>query len=486
MRILGGVAALLLAGGSPTMALQEQNRDDVILELQKKIEELEKKVDEMSQAPAQEPTTGLETRLDEAIHQSPSEPLLEPTRLNFTAPGLESATFTGFFRWRGAWWGNFNSPFNGNEDDILTFDQRLDLGMDLRLTEKSSLYIEFHDQRIWGISDAAPVADNEEFSAVSLDVNDLYGSGWDMNLGRQKVEMGAERQIGEDEWLNTVTRFDGITTSSQMMKNTTLSIGAYRLFDGDNASLVEFQPGGAAAGADNNNTEYYMVYVENEEESYGNLDFYLFLLDADNGDSSVESRLFTYGARWQHGTDPIWWDVEAATNFGKFLGNRGNDYGFDRYAFTGRAGWRADNVQYLDGFYVGYDYATGGVDDTYIQQFPSLHGWFGIMDFASWSNVVQYVLGMKMVALDGNVDISYRWLEVENDNGAFFGYNTAGAAGGNNDIGQELDITYTVQCTEKSNMDAGFGYFFPGDAYTNAFNSNSNVVFAFMSYGIRF
>jgi hypothetical protein len=480
------------------LALQEQSKDDVLQQMQQRMEQLEKELAELKGAETK-PSRDLESQLDESIHQSPVDPLLEPTRLNFSAPGLDRVNWSGTFRWRAAYWNNFRSQ--AGSDDITSFDQRLDLGMGLRLTEKTTLNLELHDARVWGTEiPGSTTQDNDEFTSVNLEVSDFYGTGYDLVMGRQKIYMGAGRQIAEDAWLNDTTRFDGFLASGPFGDNSSMTFAAVRLADADYFSVTEISPGAAASpgGGAATSADAFMAYYTNQTDELGTIDAYVFYVDSDVGSTLGENNLVTYGARWAHSVEPFWWDVEAATQFGKILGTNVGNYGFDHWAFASRAGWDADLIECLTGIYVGYDYATGG-SNTYVQLAPDLHGWFGIMDFASWGNIRQYVVGAEFTAGEGNLDISWRWLGLDDgtfnagggadpwESGSLFGgYNAAGSTGGSDELGQELDIVYTVACSENSDVDAGVGYFFPKNGWSNAMSSKKDVLFGYLAYGISF
>ncbi len=526
MRILVGVVFLLGVGSTPGFAQENQgenpvdgsaSKDQLILDLQKKINELSDRVQELEEqedepallplSPA--PAAGLEERIDETIRMSPAEPVREPMRLNFSSPGLDRVSFSGFLRLRGQYWDRLHSA-PGLKDSILSFDQRLDLGISLRVTEKTEVYFELHDQRVWGndtpLSTPPGVIAEEknlEVSAVYADFSDVYGSGFNFRVGRQKFELGNERHFGEDEWLNGTTRFDGIVGRKTMMDGAGhLTVAALRLADGDQALPAPFfgseiSPVGAGPTTADVYVGYFTWDYMEGEGSNGTADFYVFFVDSDPlsgfrtgaapGVFGGQTSLVYYGARWEHSIDPIWWEGEFTTHFGKVGGVRGDDYGFDNYAYAARVGFDPD-LDFLAGIYAGYDYATGG-GNAYIPLFPTDHGWFGIMDFATWANIEHFVVGADLDILadaEDTLSVSYHWLSQQADTGGFAGNHQAGGVAGQKEIGQELDLTYTAQCTDNSTAQLGLGYFLPGDAYTGTFGSSNNVLFGFFQYMMRF
>ena len=79
MRIISGAMILLLMSGSSAFAFQsEDEKDRVIQDLQQKLEALEKRLDDLDGGAEPARSAGIETRIDEVIHQSPSEVLNEP------------------------------------------------------------------------------------------------------------------------------------------------------------------------------------------------------------------------------------------------------------------------------------------------------------------------------------------------------------------------------------------------------------------------
>ncbi len=512
-----GWATLLLAFSAPAYATQdESSKDQTIEELQRKIEALEARLGKLESPPQEsgdpKAAAGLEARLDETIRQNRTEGVREPMRLNMTAPRDLAVEIDGQLRVIGNYWGGYNS-FNGNEDDSLSFGESVDLGFNFKVSENTRAYVSLHDGRIWGDTPApglneAVIEDGTEnfyLNEAYVETKDFMSSGVDLSFGRMKLEYGAERQLGDDEWLLNRTSFNGFVFTNDMGGGQMADVGLIRLGDGDTFVDSEIFPGGAIPGADTTQAEMYYVYYTNKSEDLGTLDGYVFYVDGDafsntgagqpipNGER-LDTRYFTYGARWAHNAGMIYWDAEFATQFGKFLGVRTDDYGFETYALYARAGLDLEDVEFVDKVYVGYDQATGdgnadNEQDQYIQLFPSLHGWFGIMDFASWSNVTQYLLGASFtVDENSSVDVSYRFIELENDMAPFGGYNFGVGGGTDNghQVGQEADVVYSVKCGESSHADAGVGVFLPDEVYKAATGDNDEVWFAYLQYVLRF
>lgn len=503
MRFLGGTAMVLVLG-APAFAQQESSKDQMILELQRKLEALESRLGKL-EAPDQavpKAQAGLEARLEETIRQNAAEPVREPMRLNFSAPNNAKVEFSGGFRMIGNFWGGYNN--GANEDDSLSFGSSVDLGFDIKVSEKTRAYIELHDGRIWGGGapggnvDSENGAENLYLNQAFVAVADIYDTGIDLTFGRQKLEYGRERILGDDEWLLNRRAFDGFVFHNDMGGGSSVDVGLVRLGDGDTATDNEITPGGAAAGFDTTAAEAYYVYYTNKSDDLGALDLYYALIDADafsnvNGGAGLDTRYSTYGVRWEHSAGIFFWDTEFATQFGRVVGMRTKDYGFDAYALSGRGGAKFDDIEFLDTVYLQYDRATGddfvdSENNAFVQGFNSQHGWFGIMDFASWSNIVQYVIGATFEVAHGKIDVSHRWLEAENDSGFVFGYNNSGIGGANtgHQIGQEFDVVYSVECAQNQNVDLGAAVFLPDTVYEDSLGDHDKVWFAYLQYRLRF
>jgi hypothetical protein len=536
MRILASVAFVLIAGGSllaqsgteSAASNSSAGDSELIQKLLNKINALERRVieleepakPELSEAPA-EGTQGLEESLDEVVHHSPVNPAAKPTRLNFTAPGLQGVDVYGRGLWRYEKWLGFNSPTidtllaqgdpnNINKDNINSFGQRINVGFNFRVTEKTTVTAEIEDARIWGTDSKGPGTisvnnDGFQLSQGFLQSANLYNSGIDLKLGRQIIELGSERQIGNDDWLLRTWSFDAIRLDRQFGGAGEASLIFAREQETDQIDRNEFTPGAATRGNDSLNDDLYTLYWTHQSESIGALDAYLIFLDADdeNNTIDVDTRLWTYGVRSEHTIGPVFWDLEAAHQHGRINGVRTDFDLKDNWGLFSRVGVAmGDETPFFRRAYFGFDYASGDSDGTggsagdaneadgFVQIMPSLHGWFGIMDLVSWQNIHHWVLGMDFDAMGhGNLGLSWHVLRMDSDDDDVIGYNSGidgGASITSKAIGQELDIVYDVRPTEHTSIGLGFGHFFPSHAYTQMTGSHGSITFGYAQFGVDF
>lgn len=218
MRKAGAMSVLALGAGSLAFGQDASSQAQKIAELQKQVDAMQAQLRALQ---TETPSGGLEARLDGAVRNSPVEALREPRRLNISAPGLDGLNIDGLVHIRGDYWANFDS--GGGNNDVSSFGTEAQLGFDARVSEKTSIRIGLHYSDIWGndtnhglggtsrLTDDSTTSSDGDINAqeVLLRVGDLYGTGVDMTVGRQRIELGAERIIGDDDWRLTRTSFDG-------------------------------------------------------------------------------------------------------------------------------------------------------------------------------------------------------------------------------------------------------------------------------------
>lgn len=517
MRFAGALSILALGAGSTAFGQdaqkQDADKDAQIDALQRQVDSFQKQLDALrggTTAPAPDP------KLDGAVRQSPVDPNADPRRLNISAPGIEAIDFSGGMQMRGDYWANYN--VGGGPNDVLSAGTEAWLGARAKLSETVFVNFTLHYAGVWGNNtfngldsqfpnrlngNATTTANSTNNSSVavteaSILVKDAFG-GVDVTAGRQAIQFGEERILGDDEWRLNRTVFDGFRFDQTLgpdMGN--WSLIAVRLTDNDNIAPVngssELQP------TDTNkvdNTDLYGFYYTIKRDEFGTIDGYIFQLeDMNDGATSAaatgRTRLTTYGGRWK---SPNWGgisaDAEGATQFGEIFGSDMHNYGFGTYAVHLGGAWAPSNeIQYLKSVHASYDYATGGgtPSDNFIQLFPTLHGWFGITDLFSWTNIQHFTLGVDTDALQGTVSANYHWDRMANSAGGFIGYNAAGAgsAGTSKNLGQEFDLVYSKDCTKTIKASTGLGYFFDGKGYREMTGSGNDMLFWYLGFRLTF
>jgi hypothetical protein len=508
MRFVGALSILALCSGSAAFGQDATDKDPQIQDLQRQIDGLRAQLDSMKSSQAKESPA-----LDGTVRESPVDPAAEPRRLNISAPGTEGIDLTGGIGIRADYWGNYNSGTGSN--DILSVGQEAWLSARAKVSEKTSVGLTLHYAGVWGnntfngldtnvpgrltgsgTGTSTANTPNVSVTEAWLNMTDINSTGIGLTAGRQRIQFGAERMIGDDEWRLNRTVFDGFKVDKDLGNELgAWSLIAVRLADSDNANSFELQPGDAT-GNIVDNSDLFGLYYTIKRNEIGTVDAYVFQLEDmnyNNGTANGRTRLTTYGARWlsnNFGGATI--DAEGATQFGEFNGNDFHNWGFGTYMLHLGANWSPqDKVDYFRAVHAAYDYATGGSGptDDFIRLYPSLHGTFGITDFFSWTNISAFMVGTDFDVLDGVVALSYHWMHSAAHNGGFAGYNNAGGGPGvraDTDLGQEFDATYMVDCTKSTKVGMGLGYFFPGTGYHQMTGAANDMVFAYAGVRVTF
>jgi hypothetical protein len=490
--------------GSVAFGQDATDKDPQIQDLQRQIDALRAQLDAMKAAP-----TKPAPELDGTVRESPTDPAAEPRRMNISAPGIEQIDLTGGLVLRADYWGNYNSGTGAN--DILSVGQEAWLGAKAKLSEKASVGLTLHYAGVWGNQTFNGLDTNANgrltggsatttvnLPAVSvteawLNMTDINNSGIGLTAGRQKMQYGAERMIGDDEWRLNRTAFDALRLDQSLGNDFGgWSFFVARIADQDNGNVFELQPSDAAGNVVDNSDLLGLYYTIKRNE-IGTVDAYVFQLEDFNyGNATGRTRWTTYGARWlSNSLGGATIDAEGATQFGEINGARTGNYGFGTYMLHFGANWSPEQkIEFFRGVHAAYDYASGGssLQDNFVQLYPSLHGVFGITDFFSWTNIQAFMVGTDFDVLDGTLALSYHWIHSASHFGGFVGYNNAGVAAArtNEDLGQEFDAVYSIDCTKSTKVGAGLGYFFPGTGYAQMTGAANDMVFAYVGFRVTF
>lgn len=498
MRTAGAMAILALGAGSTAFGQEALSRDQQIADLKQQLAAVSAKLDSLQTGVP----TALETRLDGAVRNSPTEALREPRRLNISAPGLEGLNISGLVHVRGDYWGNYDT--GSGKNDVNSLGTEAQLAFDARVSEKTSVGLTMHYSDVWGnntghglgtdrLTDSlsSDEGQNVDMQEAFLKVGDIYGTSVDMTAGRQRVEFGAERIMGDDDWRLRRTSLDGFRFDNNLGDaGGCWTLVALRLNDSDNAALVDdLVP--AVGGNVVDNADLFGFYYTVKPGEMGTVDAYIFQLEDMNYPGGFDrTRFTTYGARWESPDwDGLHFEGEGATQFGELLGDRTHNYGFGTYAVHADVGFHPSGIEFFDGFHAGYDYATGGTDpsDNFTQITPSLHGWFGITDFFGWSNIQHVNLSTSFKLGDGTMAVGYHWNRRASDNAGFAGYNAASAGtGGSKDLGEEADVTYSMECSKSTTVSMGLGYFFAGEGFHDLTGVSNDMPYAYFAATTRF
>lgn len=301
-------------------------------------------------------------------------------------------------------------------------------------------------------------------------------------------------------WSNTFRNFEGVKL--------------YYTSDDWNIDAFATRPVNAAAGnifrptsADHPDASRWFsgVYTTWKGTENQSLDLYWIWSNEDNDNAAViDGDRHTIGARWE-GKQTVkecdkvvgtWnWELEGAYQFGEETFRGGIDQDIEAGFVSSVLGYTWNDVAWTPSMKGVFWYGTGddnpgdGTNNTVSTLFPLGHAHWGIIDNFNGSNLLDYSLQGSVKPTSKLTLVSaLHWFEKADASDTI--YNVAGAAlpGGapgstSKDLGTELDIIATYQATTNLQLQAGYSWFWYGDAVTQdpALNRQDADFFYFMS-----
>jgi hypothetical protein len=327
--------------------------------------------------------------------------------------------------------------------------------------------------------------------------------GLSLRAGRQPLNYGDQRLLGNPQWLNSTRAWDALRLR---YAGDTWQVD---LFTGSPVRFI--------------NNQWNKSDLFNDHESRNALDsglyfsskslvpwqkttdFYLLNYQATKDGSSGGAPLGVPGHSniWTLGTlmkgDPEklhnWdYDFEMAPQFGRaagldhqaFAGHWGSGYNFE-YSWKPRLGAQ-------------YNYATGdhnsadGKNTTFQNYFPGNHALYGFMDTTAWINVENPQLNFSIQPsekLKLTVDYNLYWNTTNND--AWYGANTtstvrsvtAGSLATSRFRGEEVDLNAYYKLNPRVAIQAGYSVYFPG-GYLEQTGASDTAQFGYAQFQINF
>ncbi len=377
----------------------------------------------------------------------------------FAEPGSQ---FGGSFRTRYESKQDFD--FNGGEQSYLL--TRLRLGFGYRGSDRSSVFVELQDARVFGESRTGvpPVnaAAVPNIYADHLDIHQAYfehdfGAAA-LRLGRQKFNLGDRRLVASLEWVNTARVHDGISLI--------LGDPGTRQIELFASALVAVQPDRfndqSTVGSRYFDSNFNGVFVTETALSLGQLEYWYFY----RGNGDFGDRVSTLGARLVRGGEPWRVELQGAYQFGDFDG-------LDHAAFMLHAGveWALASGRWG----IAYNLGSGDKDPndadhgTFDNLYPLNHPYYGLMDLFSLQNVHNLeLIYARTLAERMRLQLGWQsfWLDEENTDAWYHaGQRPLRQASSDVDshVGNELDITVAVPLlAERLTLLAGVSRFFGG------------------------
>lgn len=345
------------------------------------------------------------------------------------------------YRWNGVG----NTDQDSDVDDGMGFSELL-AAIDFTGTTKgnASYLITLENYRVLG----DPASDRKEVYQATFTLHDFLFADFDVTFGRLPVAYGRERMIGKNSWaLNPDERavFEGYH-------------GRYA-FDGGWLDFFNFKMAeryGAKYTTMVGDTDLSGLYLHYDAGDDFWFEPYALLLTTENYNAPEDisnDKQFTFGALVDYMAEGVHFYAEAAVQ-------TGTDYGPGTEVDTSALGWYAGlfyDFDHSTAPYLGVEYNFASGEDgatAELDAFGSLAGssrdYLGIMNIVPWTDVkaLRFAGGFSPVpGLDVGAD--------------FFTFaKEQVAAGADDGIGKELDLTADYALEEDVDLHWGLGVFF--------------------------
>jgi len=374
----------------------------------------------------------------------------------------------------------FGAPTAGNSQDYWL--QQLRLHMLWQPTSHVSLFIESQDARIFQAF-SRHVIDNRKTPNIYEDHLDIHQAYLDIKtgstdessrirLGRQKFNLGALRMVASLEWVNTARVWDGIRMTSQLNKSNTFDVFSSRLVPVNPVLLNNHKTTKSRLF----NSSFHGIYYTNKNQLLDHAQFELYGLLRE--EATVGDRVYTWGNRVAYKQDAWDADYEVMLQTGSY-GNKTQR----AYALHAGTGYTFDTMQtHLSAAYnfgSGDRNASDGTHQTFDNQYPLNHAYYGYMDFFSLQNMHNVeIVAQTNIAQTWQARIAWQgfWLDKPSTDAwynAGAGVTHPASAGASRKVGDEIDVTLKHKFPAiSSTMYLGYSHFFTGAYISQTGNSN--------------
>lgn len=381
--------------------------------------------------------------------------------------------FGGSLRVRGEVWDDFrfSEDLPGSDDEFVLTQLRLHL---LWVPEEAlRVYIEGQDARVIGEDAHFGLREENTVPSIFTDEFDLHQGYVDLKpdlfetpvrlrVGRQKLNLGAQRLVSSLEWVNTARVWDAarITVGGP---ERSLDLFSSRLVAVDFGEFNDW----AKTGNRMFDSDFHGLYYTDKEllENTTLEAYYLLRHESDRNDE-----VHTIGGRFAH-TCAAWdFDGELAGQFGDY-----NDMDHEAFMVHVGAGYTFEELNNMRAG-VAYNFGSGdddaGDDDheTFDNLYPLNHAYYGYMDYFALQNVHNAEASVKGNVLENlNVRLAYQgfWLAEEEDdawyNAGAAPLRNAGGANASSYVGSEVDLTLKYKLPKIPTIEGGYSHFFAGD-----------------------
>jgi len=359
-------------------------------------------------------------------------------------------------------------------------------------------YVEGRDSSTTGDErNPNPESDAADLQQAYLRFGDPSQFPLSLKIGRQELQYGDERLIGNADWLNIPRTFDAARlryenphfwvdafTSRPILAddNSFNMANEYETFSGLYGSTRELVP----------KTESQLYFLARNVELKSP---FAHVGDFPQAGGASARDIYTVGLRLKSLPNQLYgWDygLELMGQFGRYkeggatLATEMSHKNLDQEAFAAYigGGYTWTNLCGSPRLGLEYNYATGDdnpKDDkhgTFDNLYPTNHKFYGMMDFVSLQNI-HNIRFMSSIAPVKNLSLSLQghlfWLADTHDSfytvggarrgglaptsGKGYGIN----AGNDSFVGSEIDLVGTYKICPGAALQAGYGHFFVGD-----------------------
>ncbi len=403
---------------------------------------------------------------------------------------------------------DFDATINGPTDDawLLT---RLRLGARFQPASWFKVYVQGQDIREIGGSRPNNVG---TLGADGDDVFDVLQGwlevgpdalGWRLRLGRQPLNYGDQRLLGNPQWLNSTRAWDAVKlqysaetwqvdafagSPVSFLNNQWNKSDYFNIHEGRNAvdagvyfSAKELLPGQSG-------TDLYLIHQQMNKLAAG--------VGAPAGVVGRTS-VWSLGTRMKGDPNQLHrWDYDL-----ELVLQAGTAGGLDHRAFAGHWGG-GYNFQHPWKPRLGlqFNYATGdgnpadGKSGTFQNYFPGNHALYGFMDTTAWMNVMNPQLNLSLNPTERlrlTADLMAFWNASNAD--AWYGANTTtmvrvltpAALAANRYRGSEFDLNAYYKASSHVSLQGGYAFFLAG-TYLERTGPHDNAHFAYTQVTLNF
>jgi hypothetical protein len=322
---------------------------------------------------------------------------------------------------------------------------------------------------------APPFQDAMDLRLGYIEIGDVEKKSISLRAGRQELAFGAERLIGNANWLNTARSFDGARG--------TLRFAGLRL-DLFGARVVQPTDGEFDLNTPGNN--FYGIYSSTEKfVPKATFEPYFLWRRASNAAMKTGGRgtldFGTYGLRWV-GKLPA--NLDYGMEMDKQAGSLGTN-SISAWAGHWVLGQSFPKLKFKPRLSAEYNFASGDnprdatTVGTFDQLYATAHDKYGLADQVGWKNIHDLRAGVdfKLAAKWALVSRYNAWWLANTHDALYSAANAViarvpnGSAG--KFVGQEFDSVVAYNLSKQLQLSGGYGHIFPGTFLQHATKGSS-------------